>query len=86
MKNLEHHLHKFLIENITDSKSIPIGKHNHIPDDKFDSKELAMGIKIELEHTDNLVYATCIAKDHLFEIPDYYTRLVKMEKEAGIKD
>jgi hypothetical protein len=35
-----------------------------------------------MEHTDNLQEATSIARDHLLEIPDYYTRLKKMEKEA----
>lgn len=46
-------------------------------------KELAIGRKIEMEHTTNPEIAEKIALDHLAEIPDYYTRLVKMEKEAG---
>jgi hypothetical protein len=45
-------------------------------------KQLAMGKKIEHEHTDNLSKAIEIAMDHLSEFPDYYTRLIKMEKEA----
>lgn len=44
--------------------------------------ELSMGQKIEMEHTDSAKEAVEIAKDHLWEIPDYYTRLKKMEKEA----
>jgi len=59
-----------------------VGKHNDVPDDKFDQKELAMGIKIEHEHTNEDEIAKRIAKDHLSEIPDYYTRLEKMESEA----
>lgn len=59
-----------------------IGKHNDVPDSDFDQDELAAGIKIEYEHTSNLNVAKCIAKDHLAEIPDYYTRLAKMEQEA----
>jgi hypothetical protein len=51
-----------------------------------DPKELAMGIKVEHEHTNNKTVAKRIALDHLAEIPDYYTRLKKMEGEAGIKD
>jgi len=47
-------------------------------------KELKLGIKIELEHTNKKEIAKEIALDHLSEIPDYYTRLVKMEKEAGV--
>jgi len=54
----------------------------------FNPKELAMGIKIESEHIDmkNKKIAEKIAKDHLSEIPDYYSRLIKMEKDAGIKE
>ena len=59
-----------------------VGKHNDIPDEEFDEDELTLGIKIESEHTDDPVIAKSIAKDHLSEIPDYYTRLVKMEAEA----
>jgi hypothetical protein len=52
----------------------------------FDPKEIAMGMKVEMEHTTNKDIAKRIACDHLTEIPDYYTRLKKMEAEAGIKD
>ncbi len=46
------------------------------------NKEIEMGIKIELEHTTSKKIANEIAMDHLTEIPDYYTRLKKMEKEG----
>lgn len=59
-----------------------VGKHIDISDKEYDPKQLAMGIKIEHEHTDNDALAKEIAKDHLSEISDYYTRLVNMEKEA----
>lgn len=60
------------------------------PDSDFDKNELTKGIKIEYEHIDKAKYskkeakeiAKEIAKDHLAEIPDYYTRLIKMEKDA----
>jgi 2'-5' RNA ligase len=52
----------------------------------FDPKELAMGIEVEKEHTNNKKLAREIAMDHLKEIPDYYTRLAKMEKEAGVEE
>jgi hypothetical protein len=45
-------------------------------------KQLQEGIKIEMEHTDNPKIAEQIARDHLREFPDYYTRLKKMESEA----
>ena len=41
-----------------------------------------MGIPIEHEHTKDKVLATDIALQHLDEIPDYYTRLKKMEADA----
>lgn len=44
--------------------------------------QIKMGKKIELEHVDDEDLAEEIAMDHLEEIPDYYTRLKKMEKEA----
>jgi hypothetical protein len=55
-----------------------------ITEKDVDPKELAMGIDVEKEHTDNPELAKRIALDHLAEIPDYYTRLDKMEKEAGV--
>lgn len=59
-----------------------IGKHCHLPDSYFDPRELALGIRIEMEHTNDRRLAKQIAKDHLVEIPDYYSRLIRMEREA----
>lgn len=44
-------------------------------------QELSMGIKVEQEHTDSVRIAMEIALDHLNEIPNYYSKLNKMEKE-----
>ena len=44
--------------------------------------QIKIGKKIEMEHVDEEDLAEEIAMDHLEEIPDYYTRLIKMEKEA----
>ena len=58
--------------------------------EKFDSKELKMGIQVEYEHTDDKIIAERIAKDHLTEIPGtgnndgYYSLLERME--AGVYD
>jgi hypothetical protein len=49
---------------------------------EYDEKEMEMGMEIEMEHTTNPIVAGRITMDHLAEIPDYYTRLIKMEKEA----
>ena len=46
------------------------------------TKELDMGTKIEMEHVNSKNLAKEIAMDHLVEIPDYYTRLKKMEKDG----
>jgi len=52
--------------------------------DEVDPKELAMGVEVEYEHTDDMETSRRISLDHLNEIPDYYTRLKKMEEE-GLK-
>ncbi len=54
-------------------------KHN--VDEKDIMLQLKIGSKIEMEHTNDVNVAIEIALDHLNEIPDYYTKLVKMEKE-----
>jgi ribosomal protein L37E len=43
-------------------------------------KQYKKGIKHELEHTSNFNIAKEIAKDHLYEMPDYYDMLEKIEK------
>jgi len=53
---------------------------------KYDPKELAMGTEVEKEHMPYPSIAEKIAKDHLAEFPDYYTRLKKMEAEGGVKE
>jgi len=52
----------------------------------YDPEQIKIGIKVEMEHTDCPIIAERIAKDHLAEFPDYYTRLQKMEKEAEVSD
>lgn len=51
----------------------------------YDPEQLAMGVEVEMEHTDDPDIAREIAMDHLEEIPDYYTRLKEMEAEAGVE-
>lgn len=46
--------------------------------------QLHIGQRIEREHTNDAATARQIAIDHLREIPDYYTRLVRMEKKAFV--
>jgi len=63
-----------------------VGKHNGVPDEDFDPEQLARGIQVEREHTNNDWVAKMIAKDHLSEIPNYYTLLDQMEQGAGVGD
>lgn len=70
-----------------------IGKKIGLDFTKFDIEQFRIGLTVELEHgaddpetnvTNGDVYLTGkIAWAHLKEIPDYYTRLEKMESEAG---
>lgn len=48
---------------------------------KYDLDQLLLGMKVESEHTNDKAKALEITMDHLEEIPDYYTRLLKLEKE-----
>ena len=61
---------------------LPGGKGDNKPDSAFNPEQLAEGVKVESEHTPNPQIEKEIAKDHLTEIPDYYTRLNKMEQDA----
>lgn len=61
-------------------------------DSLFDVEQLRMGMQVELEHgtqdsetnvtDDDLTVTAKIARAHLNEIRDYYSRLAKMEAEA----
>jgi hypothetical protein len=63
--------------------------------EQVDAAELCRGMNVELEHgrrdpltdvtgDDPLVTAK-IALAHLREMPDYYTRLARMEADAGVE-
>jgi hypothetical protein len=58
------------------------GKFNQNPNVIIDPVQLAAGIKVEMEHTDCPLIAERIAKDHLAEFGDYYSRLDRMEANA----
>jgi hypothetical protein len=57
-----------------------IAKKHDVPVEQIE-QELAMGIQVELEHTTSDQAAKEIALDHLLELPDYYTKLGKMENK-----
>lgn len=62
-----------------------IAKKHSVSIEKI-NKQLEKGIEVEKEHTEDEKKAERIALDHLFEIPDYYDRLAKMEKGALKED
>ena len=59
---------------------------------RFDVEQLRMGMDVELEHgkqdldtnvtDDDITVTAKIARAHLNEFPDYYSRLAVMEAEA----
>ena len=67
---------------IKSHKSVQQIAKKHRLEVSFVKHQLEMGIPIEHEHTKDKVLATDIALQHLDEIPDYYTRLIKMERDA----
>ena len=58
------------------------GRADKKTDADFSSKQMAMGQKVEREHTTDPKKAREISRDHLEEFPDYYSRLHKMEAKA----
>lgn len=69
-----------------------IGEQLGIDWSKWDVEQFRMGMDVELEHgtvdpntnvtNDDPLMTGKIALAHLNELPDYYTRLDKMEKEG----
>ena len=80
-------------KHFTIEESKRIGEALGIDWSKFDVEQFRMGLNVELEHgkrdsstnvtQDDEVLTGKIALAHLNEFPDYYTRLQKMETEAG---
>lgn len=70
---------------LSDKKSLNDIAKKHSKKDNFDSilslikKQLSIGMKVEMEHTNDKNKAREIAMDHLYEDPKYYTKLKKIE-------
>lgn len=60
-----------------------LSKHHNVSIDHI-SAQLAKGIKVELEHTNDKKVAKEIALDHLKEDPNYYTKLLKANLEENV--
>lgn len=81
-----------LKKHFTTEEAEQIGEQLGIDWSKFDVEQFRMGMDVELEHGtidpntnvtgDDPLATGKIALAHLNEIPDYYTRLEKMEKEG----
>ena len=71
-----------------------VGERIGINWSEVDLEQFRMGLEVELEHgvrnvvtnvtNDDLVLTGKIALAHLRELPDYYTRLMRMEEEARV--
>jgi hypothetical protein len=57
------------------------GYGGDLPDSYFDPKQLAIGTKVEMEHTSDPAIAKMICKTHLSEFSNYYRYLSVMEQE-----
>lgn len=76
----------------TTEEALWIASYLNIKFDKFDVEQFRIGLNVELEHgtvnmftnitNDDPILTGKITLAHLNEFPDYYKRLVKMEKEA----
>lgn len=78
----------------TTEEARKVGEEIGVDFSKVDLDQFRMGLAVELEHGSLWGDETNVTKDdphftgritwaHLKEIPDYYTRLEKMESEAG---
>lgn len=78
--------------NFTAEQARQIGNKLGVKWDKFDVEQFRIGMDVELEHgkhdpitnvtDDDSILTGKIALAHLNEFPDYYTRLIELEKEA----
>jgi hypothetical protein len=84
---------------VTFDEAMETGLRLGIDFDVIDFNEFWKGLEVELEHgnvnpetdiipdvkgEDDLDVVGLISLSHLSELPDYYTRLARMEKEAGV--
>jgi hypothetical protein len=67
---------------LTDDKTVSSIAKKHEVKITHIIKQIRKGVKIEMEHTNSPTIAKEIAKDHLWEDPNYYTKLDKMEKQG----
>jgi len=91
MRNLRMTLPQFVTNLSSFEDSVQILKNKGIlteADINASTSELERGIKVEMEHTDDVTIAKKIAMDHLAENPKYYSELKisGIEKPQATKD
>lgn len=64
-----------------DEDKLPGGKGDNAKPDQFDKDQVARGMKVEMEHTNDPQIALEITLDHLSEDPVYYSKLATVEKD-----
>ena len=79
-------------KHFTEEQAKEIGEKLGVKWDKYDIEQFRMGMDVELEHgtvdsntnvtNDDPLMTGKITLAHLNELPDYYTRLYKMEEEG----
>lgn len=85
LNNLKEEAKDQIPGGLADGISLADIAHRHgVPLSHIEAEHMA-GIDVELEHTNDKSLAAEIAMDHLWEDPDYYTRLKRMEREAEIE-
>ena len=80
-------------KDFTPEEAKKLGEDIGIDFNEYNLEEFRAGLSVELEHgsgdpetnvtNNDEVMTAKITWAHLKEIPDYYTRLLKMEREAG---
>jgi hypothetical protein len=63
-------------EHLTEVGSLTGGAGDTTAPSNVNTKELSIGLQVEMEHTNDEKIATEIAMDHLTEDPEYYSKLV----------
>lgn len=70
-----------LFQGIAHGKTLEDLAKKHNTDIETLQAQLDQGMKVEMEHTKDKGLAKKIAMDHLYEVPDYYDKLKKVEKK-----
>ncbi len=82
MSNTKKFVKNYKLRKAKHKDKIPGGVADNRKPSDFDKKQLSMGIKVEMEHTNDRAKAMEIAMDHLAEDPKYYTKLKQVHDDT----